>query len=484
MSFRQFISFAVVLVTLSSSSFGLRLPIKRVATSKPHVQQSQSSGLSKRATDISQNQHATIMHNDRDLTYTVDVKIGGQDVEVLLDTGSADFWVKNPQIQITETTLLTANLSYAIGSVSGSVDYAPVKIAGFSIPSQVFLNVQTAQDMGSTSSFMGLGFDTTSSFLHKLIIDEFGTNQDPRRSNSPLFNIFSSNLALPNFFTFLLGRLDDPDDEQGGIFTIGEYIEEFASVANSPKLVRQTNDRWTVVVDGVTINGKNFPLSSSQLGVPSGKAIASLDSGFSLPPLPADLVDAIYASVPGAMNVEGLSVFDAAGAVYLVPCTSPIANVSFIIGGVEFPVHPLDLNKILTDNNTTTVCRSTLRKFNLDPAQERFDMILGDVFLRNAYTSFNYGSLDGMHEEFTAVREKQLERVPKEEDLSQLKAGGTTSDSKPEGSKPEGSAPPASASQESSPKKSAGVSFKTNSRTPLSLSVAFLLLASLAIYGL
>ncbi|KAJ8507945.1 hypothetical protein ONZ45_g9735 [Pleurotus djamor] len=430
-SLRQLLSFVFVLATLSAPSYGLRVPIKRAATSKAQAQQSQGSGLSRRATDISKNQHAAFMHNSKNNVYAVDIKIGGQDVTVNLDTGSADLWVKHPRIQTSDTTILTGRLAYAKGSVEGPIDYAPIETK----------DMEDIFDTGA-SGLMGLGFDATGSLIHNLTSTAFATSTDPSRTRSTISNIFYSNMSLPNFFTLLLGRTDDPDDEQAGVFTISEYIDEFAAVANSPKMNSQTDDHWSVLLDGVSVNGKEFPLTSRLEGVPSGKTIAVLDSGFSLPPVTPALVDAIYSPVPGAVNVEDIPELNAAGISYILPCNNPVADVSFKIGGIEFPIHPLDLTQVITDNKTVTVCINAYTKFNLDPTHfDGFDLILGDAFLRNSYTSFDYGSFnangriteapfmqllpttktDEARSEFAGVRAKQLQGIPKESTIDELK---------------------------------------------------------------
>ena len=52
----------------------------------------------------------------------------------------------------------------------------------------------------------------------------------------------------------------------------------------------------------VHVNGKRVPLNKPHVpGVPEGKVIAALDTGFALPPLPQGAVDAIYSSIPGAV---------------------------------------------------------------------------------------------------------------------------------------------------------------------------------------
>lgn len=77
-------------------------------------------------------------------------------------------------------------------------------------------------------------------------------------------------------------------------------------------------------MDGMTVNGQVIPLSASGTTVAqSGQLVMLLDTGYSLPPLPQSLVDAIYSTVPGAVQSTEYS-----GLQWLLPCTSA-TNVTF-----------------------------------------------------------------------------------------------------------------------------------------------------------
>ena len=67
-------------------------------------------------------------------------------------------------------------------------------------------------------------------------------------------------------------------------------------------------------------------------------------------------------------------------------CTDPLRS------GQDFPVHPLDITyPEVTELNgqNATACVNTYQYLTLDPNSfQGFDMILGDAFLRNVYTSY------------------------------------------------------------------------------------------------
>ncbi|KAJ8509262.1 hypothetical protein ONZ45_g8551 [Pleurotus djamor] len=328
-----------------------------------------------------------------------------------MDTGSPDLWVKDPSVKPSQVTGVTVDLTYGKGMVSGSLAFAPMTIAGFSVPLQSFVQ----------------------------------GNQEPHRrllEARLTIYIFAANVSLPNFFTFLLGRLDSPSDETSGVFTISEYVDGFSEVATAQKLPSQTAEHWSVSIDGVKIGGQVSSIASNQPNAPAGKAIAILDTGFSLSPAPQALVNAVYSTIPGAVQASDLPEF---GTEWLIPCDQVI-SLSFTIGGRDFPVHPQDLSiasTVTVQGRNVTFCGNTFITNQLDPQDfNGFDLVLGDSFLRNVYVAYNYGSRDTRGQvtgepfiqmipttnieeaqnEFAAIRKKQLQSFPPLFSPAQLRA--------------------------------------------------------------
>lgn len=172
---------------------------------------------------------------------------------------------------------------------------------------------------------MGFAFDLAA--IHDTFVDAWGNDSALALGKGPGTNIFAANPALPNFFDLRLGRADTIAGTQGkGDFYIAEHSPDYAQIADAPKLARTGSTlHWDVVLDGMSINGKPFVFNKSNVdGVPAGKAVAVLDSGFSIPGLPTPVVDAIYNEVPGAAYVESQGL-------YLLPCDSNV-NLTFTFG--------------------------------------------------------------------------------------------------------------------------------------------------------
>lgn len=173
---------------------------------------------------------------------------------------------------------------------------------------------------------IGLGFSTNDSSTVAASIQEDYNNIT--LGQSTLANIFSQNKSLPNFITVALGRSGDLEDTSDGAFTISEVSEGYEDILNTTKLERiQVTDAgtsWAVLLDSMTVNGKQVPLKSVISGLDKGQAIAVLDTGTALAGVPKYVQTAMYSVMPHAQyddEVEG----------WVMPCNAT-ADVRFVFG--------------------------------------------------------------------------------------------------------------------------------------------------------
>jgi hypothetical protein len=141
---------------------------------------------------------------------------------------------------------------------------------------------------------------------------------------------------------------------------------------------------WQVLLDadGFMVNGKTVPLPNTEVISTQGTQLTAVfDTGFTLPQLPKSMVDAIYANATGAT-------FDDKNGVYVVPCDAEI-NVTFVFGGVQYPVHALDTVSPL-GGPLSEGCAGTFQPITFDSGGQ-LDMILGMAFLRNVYMLNAFG---------------------------------------------------------------------------------------------
>ena len=146
--------------------------------------------------------------------------------------------------------------------------------------------------------------------------------------------------------TYLLSRADDPASTSQGQFTIGEVVPGFENITSQPQLevdelgiLLRGDQHWSTTMTGITgPDGKKIDLGSSVVkGTSSGQLVVALDTGFTLPPVPRSISDAIYGRVQGAN-------YSVADGVWRIPCTQEL-NVSFEFGKQTFPMHPLDMSR-------------------------------------------------------------------------------------------------------------------------------------------
>ncbi|KAJ6536904.1 aspartic peptidase domain-containing protein [Mycena capillaripes] len=349
--------------------------------------------------------------NSNNLRYSTNISIEGQVVNVLIDTGSTDLWVMPPGGLRTFTdTGLSTTLRYGDGSnfVTGDIGLGAFSLGGgeFTIPSQAYL--QGVTQAGEAADFsqghfgiLGLGFDLPGA---SRINDAVQTAKGATSTigQSVLSNIFAQNPTGSDYIAISLSRTGDQEGTADGSLTISEYDSDYEAVQNAPKIsqVPPGSVAWTVPLDGLSVGGQKIAWSSTVTAAPAGKNIVLLDTGTTNILLPAAQMNAIYSAIPGAVLAPNsrtipLVQFSTTTDVWVVPCTAQVEIVA-TFGGQDFPIHPLDVTdmQVLTTpdgSRNFTVCTGAFTDIGTIAAGEA-DALFGDSFLRNVYTSFDFGT--------------------------------------------------------------------------------------------
>ncbi|KAF7315008.1 Six-hairpin glycosidase [Mycena indigotica] len=343
-------------------------------------------------------------YNER---YTVSLTVAGTQVNAILDTGSTDMWVAPPnglKDQVDETGAF-ATIFYGDGSafVNGSVELGDVEIAGNSIPHQAFINVLNS--VGQDSDFsngifglVGLGFDGPSGSIPSSLTQNGLNGTDVGKA--VLTSIFAQNPTNGQFFSLSLSRVGDVDDSADASLTISGFDPKYAAVAESPLLFQfpYQSGRWGIVSDGIWANNEQIRWKSFSESLQSLEQNAVLlDTGTTNFLVPAEVRDAIYSSVPGALVSRNSSIpnlkFSEDQDTWVLPCKA-IVNLTTRFAGQDFPIHPLDLSDIVTlttpNGKQYTACLGSITNGGpiLGPG---LDALYGDSFLRNVYSVFSFG---------------------------------------------------------------------------------------------
>lgn len=310
--------------------------------------------------------------NDVGYIATIQAGTPPQDFRILMDSGSADFWIGAEGCQSVlggcgNHTFLGAKgsssfvdsgkqfqITYGSGAVAGNIITDNVNIAGLALDKHVFgVATQETQDFAAdTVSFDGL----------------IGLAQSPISNQgvlTPVEALAKNKLIDDAITSYKISRLSDGLND--GEITFGGL--------DTTKFDAKT----LVTFDNVNTQGfwegdVSFSVGGQDLGLKGRTAI--LDTGTTLIIAPAADAAAVHAKIAGAQS-------DGQGG-FTIPCTTT-AVVSMNFGGTNFDINPTDLLFAPVDpNNLTGDCISGISSGNIGGANE---WLVGDVFLKNAYFS-------------------------------------------------------------------------------------------------
>ncbi|KAE9393460.1 acid protease [Gymnopus androsaceus JB14] len=384
------------ILVLINTIHGLLLPINQEARQLPtHRSRRESNEF------IAQSGNGSIaVANVDDRFYNVNVVLGGAVFTVGLDTGSSDLWVSGDVPSTKNVSAQKVHLDYAGGTVSGSINTAELTLGSFTVSDQAYLKADTAQlGRGGANGILGIGPSSISAINKKY---------SSSKGEPFLSRIFKQNATLENYFTIFLSRSPDVEppmaEAEVGQFTLGEVIPLFEDIVNTSKLPvindQYHSQRWEILLDANGVIGPDGEkintttrIKNPQSGAQTQLRVA-FDSGFTMPQLPRNVVDAIYGRVPGALfyqNGSGIGL-----AQWTNFWTIPYElNISFIFANQAFPIAPLDLTLQGHDPSGNDICaaREMDEAIIQDAGFGALDMILGEAFLRNTYMLVHVGDL-------------------------------------------------------------------------------------------
>ena len=337
------------------------------------------SGCPPRETNISQAEDV-----EQNALYLATVSIGtpAQNLKLDFDTGSADLWVWSTELPSSIKSSSSAKahtifdpsksstfkkskgstwqISYGDGSgASGDVGTDTLILGGLSVENQAIelakkLSAQFVQDEGD--GLLGLAFGTINTVQPNPVATpvENMSAQEDIPQDAELFTAFLGNESEDSFYTF--GYIDQD--------ALGGQTPSYTPVDNSQGF-------WMFDSASATINGKTIARSGNT-------AIA--DTGTTLALVSDDVLEQIYAAIPGAKQSTQQQG-------WVFPKDTPtesLPTISFAVGDKLYNVKKEDL--AFQDLGDGTVYGGIQSR----GSQQDFD-ILGDVFLRGIYAIFDQG---------------------------------------------------------------------------------------------
>jgi len=180
----------------------------------------------------------------------------------------------------------------------------------------------------------------------------------------------------------LLGSTPQRTETFGGVFTLGGTNSSlYTGDIEFLNLVSTTVQQyWLLQVSEITVGGK-------KVTIPTGaNAGAAIDTGTTLIGGPKAAVDAIYAGVPGAVQLDsqGLSGF------WGYPCDAEV-SVTMSFGGKAWPISTTDMN-LGRVSSTSNICVGGIFDLNSGSSIEAGggnpSWVVGGTFLKNVYSVF------------------------------------------------------------------------------------------------
>ncbi|KXN91696.1 putative aspartic-type endopeptidase CTSD [Leucoagaricus sp. SymC.cos] len=292
-----------------------------------------------------------------------------RDFSLLVDSGSADFWVGGQGCQGNDGqscgnhTFLGSSTSstfkdlhqpwsidYNTGRVSGTLVQDNISLAGLHLEEFEFgvASKESPEFTGQDVLFDGLAGVAKSSIS--------------RQKVNPLVEALHKSGAIKDsIVSFRIPRA--ADNKHDGEMTLGGMNPALYD-ARSIVAVKNVNKLgyWEAPIKQVKINGKSTGWAN-RTGV--------LDTG---------TVYAVHSQIPGAKKIDGS---------WAVPCKTN-ASLSLTFGSIDFPIDPQDLAFIpLYDDEPRGDCWSGISIGTVGPFHLPTTWLLGDTFLKNVYHSLN-----------------------------------------------------------------------------------------------
>jgi cathepsin D len=312
-----------------------------------------------------------IDEDGQDLSYFSKIKFGseGKDMWMLLDTGAANTWVMGSNCTTSaclahdtfgsqdsstlHVTTTTWGISYGTGTVEGVTVTDTVAFANYTVEMGFGSATNTSNDFNNypMDGILGLGRPASNQIGMPTVMQVLD----------------DKNLLQANILGIHLQR--NSDGAKDGQITFGGIDHsKFQGSLSYTAIVSADSNLWEIPVDDVAVSGTNCKFTGRS---------AIIDTGTSYVLMPLADAKILHAQIPGSTNTGGSPNF-------MIPC-STTKTIQFTFSGVIYSVQPDDyLGKA---DSTGKMCASNIIGQQAYSANQ---WILGDVFLKNVYTVFDF----------------------------------------------------------------------------------------------
>ena len=307
------------------------------------------------------------LNNYEDSVYTAAITLGtpGQIFEVQIDTGSSNLWVVSTQCESTSncnnhnyfntsssTTFTSLNqsldLTYAMGTTNCILGRDTLVMDGLNVPNVEFgycssIGISNFATSGY-DGILGMAFPVLALDSTPTIFGQMLTDNDVQTG---IFSLFFGTKYGSSGSYLILGGIDTALNSSA-FYYVNLVSESY----------------WEFTIDQVYCGWSSYLNTSTT---------AIVDSGSSLIPFPPALYKSFLSVIGGSSHFN-------------CSLASKIPELQFSIGG---HIYSLPYSLFVFAISTTT-CEIAIASADL--SSENIGIVLGDVFIRAFYTTFNYAS--------------------------------------------------------------------------------------------
>jgi len=303
-----------------------------------------------------------------DVSYIATVQIGTppQNFNVIMDSGSADFWVGSEQCQdcSSNATLLGSqgSSSFVASNQQFEVQYGSGAVAGLKCQDTVNL-----AGLSLTNHSFGVALQESQQFTGAPIDGLMGLAQSTLSEQgvpTPVESLATAGLISAPIASFKISRLSDQLND--GEITFGA-LDTTKFDQNTLTAFDNVNQQgfWEGAVDDFSVGGQSAGLQGRT---------AILDTGTTLILAPAQDAATVMQMLGGQCDQQQCT----------IPCTAN-ASLALTFGNTAFSIEPQDMAVLPVDiNDPTGNCTAGIQPGSVGGANE---WLVGDVFLKNAYFS-------------------------------------------------------------------------------------------------
>ncbi|KAK0455067.1 aspartic peptidase domain-containing protein [Armillaria borealis] len=315
-----------------------------------------------------------------DVLYYSSINIGTpfQTLTVDIDTGSADLWfpahcpscIRDQFVPDESSSYINKKRKFSVvygsGSVKGVLATETVMLAGVTVQNQTFGAVsRTTDDFNyfPNDGLLGMAFGSIARCKQPTLFE----------------NMMAAGLVEARMFSVHLTRKREKGSEASGSLCLGCW--DATKAREKPLYIAVKSETyWTVFMDAVIVGQQRKSFASLKLN-------AVIDTGTTLIYVSRLVAEQLYMMIPGSSPAD-----DVGQGMYKYPCDSEV-NIALVFDGHKFPIDRRDFVLGKIDANSSYCVGGVLSHdgSGLDANL----VIVGAVFIKSYYTTFDYGPRSG-----------------------------------------------------------------------------------------